>query len=1121
MYSKAGDILSDESNNKNETNEDKLRKIDDFFSQFEEKNNDNSTNVEEFLSKFSEMEKQQQVEKEEIEARRKTRMDRLNEKKTKKKKEFSFKSSASQVFNDEENIMEKNTSKNKKKHKHKLNLKKFILFLAGLGLVGGLVLGGLIISIVIEAPDIDPNNIYSLLSESSTLYDDQGNVIDNLTSFSAEGTRTNVEYSELPQNLVDAFVALEDKTFWDHHGFNFVRILGAVKDSFTSGKISGTSTITQQLARNLYLSETKSERSLTRKIKEAYYTILLEKDLTKEEIIEAYLNTIYLGYNSYGVQAASQAYFSKDVSDLDLLECASLASLPQAPDSYALIKKIYPENITDPNDEDILLRGNDFYYVYNDISDSRRENCLKFMNEQGFISDSERSDALSINLKDHLKPSSGSTSEISSYFADYVVEQVTNALMEEGMSEEKANRMIYTGGLKIQTTLNSDMQKIAENEFSNNKNFPSVANLKKDKKNGNILSDSGSILLYNYNTYFQSNGDFILNSDEYKKNSDNSLTIYKGKRLKIYNVEVQGKIDHNLQFKDTYTLEDGVFYSIGGGVVSIPAKYKTRDSDGNLVIDSKLFTEMPKVFKSTSNGLAISSEYYTMKQKVVQPQSAMVISDPFTGSIKAMVGGRNTVGRLLFNRAIKPRQPGSSIKPIAVYGPALQASADAANSGTTMSFSDSAGVSKLFGDYFTAASVIDDTPLIIQGKQWPKNWYSGYRGLHTMRTSLEQSVNVNAVRIFQQLGVQKSLSFLKKVGISTVVESGQANDLNAAALALGGMTKGISPLEMATAYGTFVNEGKYSKPMAFTKVENNRGEVLVENSPETTQVMDSGVAFIMRDMLRSVVTHGLGSKAAISNQPVAGKTGTTTDNYDAWFVGFTPQYSAAVWIGNDVNIELSQGSAAAARLWSNIMGKVCKDIPTGSYKSKPSNVISVTIDTISGKLPSSLSSLDPRNIQKNTIRSEYFIKGTEPKTTDNVHTYVTVCSETGYLATPSCPSTRKVLGVKRPYTVSSSVADIGYEVPHSYCPIHNPDPGKYPVSSSGKTNYNFNGTQPPDNSETNPENPDDNINENNGNNGNNGNNNTTPPANNTSPGNENSNTDENGNSTIPDWLRPH
>ncbi len=982
-------------------------------------------------------------------------------------------------------------------------------------------MGILTITIIADAPKINPNNIYSLLSESSTLYDDEGNVIDNLTSFSAEGTRTNVKYSDLPQNLVDGFVALEDKTFWDHHGFNFVRIIGAIKDSFTTGKISGTSTITQQLARNLYLSETKSDRTLTRKIKEAYYTVLLERHLTKEEILEAYLNTIYLGYNSYGVQAASQAYFGKDVNDLDLLECASLAALPQAPDSYALIKKIYPENIANPNDKNILLKGDVFYYVYNNISENRRETCLEFMNKQGFISDSELSDALADNLKDHLKPNPSSGSEISSYFADYVVQQVVNALVEEsGKSEEEANQMIYTGGLQIYTTMNSDMQRIAENEFSKNKNFPGVAHLKKDKS-GNIVSDSGSILLYNYANYFEPDGSFILNSNEYEKNSDGSLTIFKGKRLNISKVEFQGKTDYNLDYKKMYTVDDGIFYSIDGGFVSIPAKYKTRDADGNLILSSELFTDMPKVFKSTSKGLVISSDYNTLGQKVVQPQSAMVISDPSDGSIKAMVGGRNTIGRLLFNRATSTRQPGSSIKPISVYGPALQASADAAASGTTMKFSDSVGVSKLFGDYFTAASVIDDSPLTIQGKQWPKNWYSGYKGLCTLRTSIEQSINVNAVRILQQLGIPKSVSFLKEVGVSTIIESGNANDMNIAALALGGMTKGISPLEMSAAYSTFVNDGKYSEPMAFTKVTNNKGELLIENSPQTKQVMDPGVAFIMRDLLRSVVTHGIGSKAAISNQPVAGKTGTTTDNYDAWFVGFTPQYSAALWIGNDVNIELSQGSTAAARLWSNIMSQVCAKIPTATYHAKPSNVISLTIDTKSGKLPSSLSALDPRG----TLRTEYFIKGTEPTTTDNVHTYVTVCSETGYLATPSCPSTRKVVGVKRPYTVNPIVGDIGYEVPHGYCNIHNPDPSRYPVGSGSKSNFTGIPSQG-DDTETNGEMP---SNNNTGTGNSNGTGNGTTSPNNNSSGNGNNNgngsgngnTDQNGNSTVPDWLIPH
>ena len=256
--------------------------------------------------------------------------------------------------------------KNKLRSKrYRLNTRKLAKAIA-FGVCGLIAIGFIfVISIVISSPNIEPNNIYSLLSESSVLYDDKGAQIDSI--FEAEGKRTNVEYEALPENLINAFVALEDKTFWEHNGFNFVRILGAVKDSFTSGQISGTSTITQQLARNVYLADTKSERSLTRKIREAYYTIQLENNLNKEQIIEAYLNTIFLGYNSYGVQSASQAYFSKNVSDLDLMECAALAALPQAPDRYALIKTLESSAVTEET-EGILYKGSQYTYIFSDVS---------------------------------------------------------------------------------------------------------------------------------------------------------------------------------------------------------------------------------------------------------------------------------------------------------------------------------------------------------------------------------------------------------------------------------------------------------------------------------------------------------------------------------------------------------------------------------------------------------------------------------------------------------------------------------------------------------------------------------------------------------------------------------
>ncbi len=1022
----------------------RLKKIDEFFSKFEENTKNKDSNAENFLLKLNAMDKKQMADKEELETRRKTRMERLNERK-------GMNRTSQKTFATAKNTKSENPKSKKKKKPRKL-FKKIILAMFSLGFVLALALGIFVLKVIADSPQIEYDNIYSLLNENSTLYDDKGEVLDTLSAFNKEGTRRNIEYKDLPKNLINAFISIEDKTFWKHHGFNPIRILGAIKESFSSGhRIGATSTITQQLARNLYLSDSRSERTLTRKIREAYYTVLLEKHLDKEEIMEAYLNTIYFGCDSFGIQAASQTYFNKDVGDLDLVECAALASLPKAPNTYAWIKRIPPDDVTDTNDKNILLKTTDFYYLFNDTATPRRETCLALMKEQNLISDDEYEKAIAEDFKSHLKPHFNVAAAASSYFSDYVVKQAVRALVDEaGKSEDEANQMIYSGGLKIYTTLNARMQTAAEEEFAKPANFPNITNIKKDAS-GNIITDNGKILLYNLSSYFESNGDFVLNSNEFKENSDGSVTVFKGHRLNIYTTHVNDVTDYNLEFKSMYTMEGNTLYSIGATPISIPSKYKSRDGNGNLLIAKGLFKEYPDTFKKSDGKFRIGHEAYALKQKVIQPQSAIVISDPFTGGIKAMVGGRNTVGRLLYNRALSPRQPGSSIKPIAVYGPALQASVDAANSGALMNFKDSTGVANLMGDYFTLASVIDDTPLTVQGKQWPKNWYAGFRGLYTFRGAIEQSANVPAVRVFQQLGVHKSLAFLKKLNISTIVENGPTNDLNAAALALGGMTNGISPMEMSLAYASFVNDGKYSEPLSFTKIVNRKGELIVEKTSSLHTVMDPGVAFLMRDALRTTVTQGVAGVASVPNQPAAGKTGTTNDNYDTWFVGFTPQYAAAVWIGNDVNLELNQGSLAAARLWGKIMTKVSAPIKQGAYHAAPSNIVSVTVDSKSGKLPTKLSSLDPRG----TVHSEYFVKGTEPKTTDNVHQSVTICTESGFLATPSCTATRHVMGTRRPYTPNPVVGDIGYEVPHFYCPIHNPNPGQYAVS--GSPTYKFNG----------------------------------------------------------------
>lgn len=942
-----------------------------------------------------------------------------------------------------------NNKKRRKKKKYKLNVKKIIRLVIILCIIIAIAVALFAANIVRKAPKIDPDNIYSLLAESSVLYDNQENIIATVGNSSA--TRTIIEFSDLPDNLINAFVAIEDKTFWEHKGFNFIRIFGAIKDSIFSGnKIGGTSTITQQLARNVYLADSKSVRSIERKIAEAYYAIQIEKTLSKEQIIEAYLNTIDLGFGAQGVQAASQAYFSKDVNELDLLECAALASLPKAPSTFALIKKLDPDDV-DADTSIIIYQGSDYTYVYNgDVSENRRNQTLYNMHEQGKITDEEYEAAKNDSLVNHINPNMSSITEISSYFADYVIEQVILDLANENKIDyADAKKMAYSGGLQIYTTMDSKIQKIMEQEYANNDNFPKVAGLKKDSS-GNIVSSTGKILLYAMSSYFDENDYFRLQPDEYEWLPDGSMKLLKGKRLNFYKTIVGGQEDISIEFKNMYYIDDNnVFYSIGGGVILIPQNYKQRDEDGNAIISSDFFTEDQKYFQSEDGvNLYVDSGHYSLKQPVIQPQSAMVITDYTNGHIKAMVGGRNTVGKLLFNRATSTRQPGSSMKPITVYGAALQKSLDTLNAGSTPVFEtfDNNGnpVANMYGTFMTAASVIDDAPLIVDGTQWPKNWYTGFRGLYTFRTSVEQSVNVCAVKVFEQVGPEYALNFAKKLGITSFVEEGESNDMNPAAMALGGMTKGASPLEMASAYGTFANQGTYISPIGYTRVTNKRGEVILDNVPRTEEVVDKGVSFIMTDILHTTVTKGIAGRAAIGTQPVAGKTGTTSDNYDAWFVGFTPQYTAAVWIGNDINIELSEGSASAARLWSKVMKRALEGVPTGTFAQAPENVVSETIDTKSGLLPTEISSYDDRG----TVVSEYFIKGTEPTDFDNIHTYVNVCAETGYLATPYCMHTQYKFGVKRPYLVSEEVADLPYEVPHYYCNLHNPNVNIYPIWGS-------------------------------------------------------------------------
>jgi len=403
-----------------------------------------------------------------------------------------------------------------------------------------------------------------------------------------------------------------------------------------------------------------------------------------------------------------------------------------------------------------------------------------------------------------------------------------------------------------------------------------------------------------------------------------------------------------------------------------------------------------------------------------------------TGEIKALVGGRDVEGARILNRATSsPRQPGSVIKPLSVYLPALD-------------------------NGFTAASPIDDIPFYNHnGELWPSNWYTGYKGIYTLRKSVEQSVNVNSVRMLESIGVKTSTEYLSRMGIInkdnpskdnfvSAAENGANNDENLAALGLGGMTKGITPLEVTAAFGSIANGGNYIQPISFNKILDKDGNVLLDIKPKTNTVVPKEVAFIMSDILRTTVSNGIAGRAQIPNMPTAGKTGTTQGKSDAWFAGYSPYYVSALWIGNDTpQIKLNQGSSMAAQLWKIIMTRVHEDLEAKQFE-KPDGLTTVSVCSKSGKLPTELCSQDPRG---STIVSEIFVQGTQPTEFCDTHVELQIDTETGKIANEFCPEdnieTRVFIKREPPYNPSEhngiAPEDYQYTAPTEVCEEHNED----------------------------------------------------------------------------------
>ncbi|KDR96118.1 penicillin-binding protein 1A [Peptoclostridium litorale DSM 5388] len=752
-------------------------------------------------------------------------------------------------------VEKENNKKKKKKKKKFISIKVVLLSLILVMMIGVASVAGIVYGVIKNTQPIDVSNIQNLLDDSSFIYDKNGSLIEKVHS---DNFRSIVTMDKIPKDLQNAFVSIEDERFYSHKGVDPKRIIGAiVYDLKTMSKAQGASTITQQLAKNIYLTH---EKTYTRKIKDMYYALALEKNLTKDQILELYMNTIYLGRGATGVQAAAQTYFSKDVGDLNIAECAIIAGITKYPSKYspfmterlssaddvASVQLIfYPKSAeTSPASEDeksmfskLLQNGRIDKFQYDQLireeivvrkavlspdSIKRQKIVLSKMYELGHITKSEYDEAQNYQIQINI--GTKKVSGISSYFGDMVKNQVISSLMDEkGFSEDEARDTLYKGGLRIYSTMDMNIQKIVEKEFDNPENFP-----------GSYKDSSGTI----------------------------------------------------------------------------------------------------------------------------QPQSSMVIMDHSNGQVRALVGGRLIGGNKIYNRAINPRQPGSSIKPLAVYLPALDKG-------------------------MTAATVINDSPHYDEkGNLWPRNYDRKYGGPSTARQLLKRSSNVGTVVLAEMLGETKQQSistmveYLEKLGISTVVTRGQnprVNDENLS-LALGGMSRGVTNLEMTAAYGAIANNGVYIEPVFFTRVETSDGSILLEKKPKKRTVVSPQTAFVMGDMLKSVVDSGTGARAKIPNMAVAGKTGTTSNQYDAWFAGYTPYYAGATWIGSDMPQPLSSGSKMSAMLWNKIMKQVHSNTP-GKQFHQPENIVRVSICTKSGNRLSEYCSLDPAG----TVMTELFVKGTEPQ----------------------------------------------------------------------------------------------------------------------------------------------
>ena len=750
-----------------------------------------------------------------------------------------------------------------------------LICITGCALVFGIVRG-----IIDAAPDIQDVSIVPS-SYSTTVYNNKEKEIAKLVT--SGSNRIKVSIDQVPDNLKWAFIDTEDARFYEHNGIDIQGIGRAVVVAITTLNPSeGASTITQQVLKNNVFTDWTSEETLgdqvKRKLQEQYLAIQLEKVTKKETILETYLNTINLGSNTLGVQAAAKKYFDKDVSDLTLSECAVIAGITQNPAAY-----------------------NPIYHPK--ANAKRRKKILKNMLDASHITKDEYNEAMKDDVYSRIQSVDNQITQsnnVYSYFVDEVVSQVMSDLQEQkGYTYTQAYNAVYSGGLKIYTTQDSKIQKICNKELSNAENYPNTVS---------------------------------------------------------YSINWAWTIQH----------ADGTTENYSESYINYYHKVLLNESSFKLIFSTKeAAKECVKQYKKYlyPDGLADDDVEYETLYYTPQPQASFTVMDQYTGYVKAIVGGRGSkkVSLGLDRATQSTRQPGSTFKVLSTYAPAI----------------DTMG--------YTLTTKIKDEPFNYSNGRPVKNWYSGYRGTVTVRKAIADSMNVCAVKTLTEITPQLGFDYLLNFGFTTLVQNRTEKDGSVVSdiqqpLALGGITDGITNLEITAAYATIANQGTYTRPVFYSKVVDSNGRILLDNTTPTTHtVLKSSTASLLTQGMTSVITEGTGKACALTDgMPVSGKTGTTSSAYDLWFCGYTPYLTASIWTGYDENKELGSDQAYHERLWSKIMSQIDQ---VKGYKIKDfemsDDVEEVTLCSSSGAL--AIEGVCPHTY------TEYFSKDTAPTNKCSYH----------------------------------------------------------------------------------------------------------------------------------------